>query len=64
MRLYKPKSLVLAVLVFVVAFISYFTFPLFLGEPISGVRESFGFTFYNGLIDAVAVYIVSYIMFD
>ena len=58
------KSLVLATIPFIVAFVTYFSFPLFQGQDPAPLVEAFWFMVYHAAIDAVAIFIVANIIFE
>ena len=57
------KSLVLATIPFIIAFLTYGTFPLLLGNGMPPLEESFMFTLYHASMDALAIFGASYVMF-
>jgi hypothetical protein len=57
------KSLILAVVPWIVAYLTYSTFPLLFGGEIVPITEAGGFTIYHGIMDSAAIFGVSYILF-
>lgn len=58
------KSLILAMIPFVVAFGTYLTFPALWGQEVPSLLETGGYTLYHATIDAVAIFIVANVIFE
>jgi len=59
----RNKSLIVSATVFIMAFVSYFTFGWFVNGIPPSIGEGLLFTLYHGILDALAVFIVTYILF-
>jgi len=59
----RTKALIVSATVFIMAFVSYFSFNWFIEGVPPSIGEGLAYTVYHGILDSIAVFFVTYVLF-